>query len=372
VLAGPPPAGDVPRTAGPRRSPRAWIKGGRGPRRLLVPLGVVVALLVALVAWPSSPSGPEPGPADLVDAAGLAVAADGTVFVGDASPEVVRRVRAGQVTTVAGGGEGGASGGPATESDVDAPYALAIDGDGDLFIAGASGSLFRMAEDGSLDRVPTEPADANLQAAAMTVGPDGTVYLATEVRVLALGPDGALSTLVGESGAAGFRGDGGPAGEARVQGPQGLALDSDGNLYIADTGNNRVRKVTPDGVITTVAGNGTANAAPDGSPAIESGLDQPTGLAVAGGGALFVAEHNPGRIRRIDLLSGEITTVVGDPTTYTDGPAVDGGPARRATLSNPGHLAMDGDGNLYVVDHGHRRVRRIAGGTADGTISTVA
>jgi sugar lactone lactonase YvrE len=356
---------------GRRQSPLAWFWGGRRPLRLLLPLGVVVAVVVAVLAWPSSSSGPGAGPADLVDPYGLAVASDGTVYVGDASHKDVTRVRAGQVAGVAGGGDSPRFDGAKVKADIDGPYALGLADDGTLLIAGDSGKLLALDPDLSLRQVATDPADANLQVAGMVVG-DGIAYLTTPVRVLEINLDGTLTTLVGESGAAGFRGDGGPAGEARVQAPYGLALDGDGNLYFADTGNNRIRKVAADGTITTVAGNGTPNAAPDGSPAIESGLDQPTGLAIGPDGALYVAEYNPGRLRRIDLGTGQITTIMGDPTTYSEGPLGDGGPAREATLSNPGHLAFDGDGNLYVVDRGHQRVRRIAGGTADGTISTVA
>src|SRR5664280_1427603 len=178
-------------------------------------------------------------------------------------------------------------------------------------------------------------------------------------------PKPATITTVAGNGTAGFCGDGGPATQACLYGPGGLALDAAGNLYIADRDNNRVRRVAPDGTITTVAGNGTAGFCGDGGPATQACLVAPIGLAVDAAGNLYITDYNNNRVRRM-APDGTITTVAGNGTKGFCG---DGGPATQACLNGPGGLAVDVAGNLYVADHNNSRVRRVA---PDGTVTTVA
>ena len=332
---------------------------------------LVAAVVIAVLAWPSG-SGLTPGPARLADPGGLAVAADGTVFVGDLSREEVWRVTpTGEATVVAGGGAEEPDGVAATTADIDGPWALAVAGDGSLYVAGGSGAILRVDPGGVVRRLDVRPADVTLAVEALALAGDGTLYLATEARVLARAPDGVLTTVAGADGVPGYRGDGGPAVDARVRDPRGLALDGAGNLYLADTGNNRVRRISPDGVIATVAGDGSFEASPDGTAAIESGLASPAGVAVAPDGGLLVSEAGASRVRRVGP-DGQITTVIGGADGGSVPDVVDGVPAMRSGLATPHHLATDGAGNLFVVDTDHRRVRRIAGGSPDGLVSTAA
>jgi sugar lactone lactonase YvrE len=187
---------------------------------------------------------------------------------------------------------------------------------------------------------------------AVAVGSAGEVYIAEGNRIREVKKDGKISTLAG-TGTAGYGGDGGPAAQAQLDMPQGLAVDSAGNVYIADTLNNRVRRVAADGTITTVAGAG------------EPKLNLPTGLAIGLSDELFIADTGNNVIRQV-AQDGAIHVVAG---TGEAGYRGEAGAAVDAVLHAPAGLAFDGEGNLYIADTLNQRVRRI---DVNGQIGTVA
>ncbi|MCP9490107.1 MAG: hypothetical protein MSC31_09560 [Solirubrobacteraceae bacterium MAG38_C4-C5] len=284
------------------------------------------------------------GPADAAQLAlprGVAVAADGDLFIADTSNNAVRRVdaRDGTIATVAGRGTADpAAGGPATGARLNVPVAVALDEAGDLFVVERGGHR--------VSRV----------AAA-----DGTIE------------------VVAGTGTGGFSGDGGPADQAQLLAPAGLALDG-GRLFIADGFNRRVRAVDlADGLIDSVAGNGAFGFSGDGGPAPDAQLFSPFGLTVGPDGDAFVADTVNHRIRRIDAADGTITTVAGDgtqcqpagqPRDRPSAPCGDGGSALEAQLSRPWDVAVTPAGDVLFVDNNLRRVRRVDAQT--GVISTLA
>ena len=172
------------------------------------------------------------------------------------------------------------------------------------------------------------------------------------------------------AGGAGL-GDGGPAVEARLLSPRGLALDDDGAMYIADSGNNRVRRVDAGGVITTFAGTSEQGEAGDGGLATSAQLDGPVSIAIGPQGDVYISDTSNNRIRRVDS-EGTITTFAGTGETWPwENPDSigDGGPAADARLRSPVGLAFDADGNLYIADSSHHRIRRVDTG---GIITTIA
>jgi sugar lactone lactonase YvrE len=173
-----------------------------------------------------------------------------------------------------------------------------------------------------------------------------------------------ISTIAGDS-SVGYSGDGGPATTAELDWPWGVAIDKTGNVYIADDHNYRIRKVSPAGVISTFAGNGTAGFSGDNGPASAAELSYPTGVAIDTLGNLYIADENNNRIRKVDA-TGKITTYAG---TGVVGFGGDGGPATNAKFNTPAGVAVDKLGNLYVADFYNYRVRKI---TTAGVISTVA
>ena len=170
-----------------------------------------------------------------------------------------------------------------------------------------------------------------------------------------------IQTVAGSS----FMGDGGPATAAQIGSIQGVAMDGKGNLYLSDTDNNRVRKVDPGGIITTIAGTGTAGFSGDGGPATSAQLNLPYGLAVDSARNLYIADLGNNRVRRVGP-DGTIVTIAG---TGVEGYSGDGGPASAAQLSTPRNLAVDAAANLYIAEFAGHRVRKM---TPAGAIATVA
>ncbi len=208
---------------------------------------------------------------------------------------------------------------------------------------------------------------AALGANAVAVDGAGNLYVADMVssRVLKIDTAGTITTLAG-NGAISFSGDGGPATKAALFNPSAVAADRAGNVYIADSTNNRVRKVDTSGNINTVAGNGKVGFSGDGGPATSATLWAPAGLAVDSAGNLFIADSANSRVRKVDT-AGVISTVAGGAVLpiYSG----DGGPAVGAGLFLPGGVAVDASGNLYIADIGNYRVRKV---NTAGIISTVA
>ncbi len=207
-------------------------------------------------------------------------------------------------------------------------------------------------------------AAALVRPVAVATGPRGEIYIAEGNRVREVKPDGRITTLAG-TGDPGDIGDGGPAAQAELTTPQGLAVDSAGRVYIADTLSNRVRRVDADGIIRTVAGTGEAGYTGDGKAAIEAKLNLPTGVAIGFGDSVFISDTGNNAIRQLGI-DGIIRTVAG---TGEAGYRGDGGPALYAVLHAPGGLAFDDEGNLYIADTLNQRIRRV---NVNGQIATVA
>lgn len=206
--------------------------------------------------------------------------------------------------------------------------------------------------------------EARIQTAPVVVAPDGSILISgLDVnRVRRIGTDGIIRAFAG-TGAFGFAGDGGPATEAEFNGPDGLAVGPDGSVYVADVSNWRIRRISPDGIITTVAGNGTQGFGGDGGPAIEAALNFPVDVATAQDGTLYIADAENNRIRRVDG-GGIISTFAGNGTCDA---GTEGLPATQATICVPLAVAIGPEGDLYVS--ATRRVWRIG---PDGIVRRVA
>lgn len=281
-----------------------------------------VSTVVAGTGTPGySGDGAQATTAQLRNPYGVAVARDGTLYIADYTNDRIRRVAPnGIITTVAGTGVGGftGDGGQATAARIQGPFTLVLNAAGDLYFV------------------------------------DYGNY-----RIRRITPAGVISTVAG-TGRTTLSGDGGLA-TASDSIPGWMALGSDGSLYFSDDGSTgvgraRVRRVAPNGIITTFAGTGVSGFNGDGGPAIRAQFRSVSGIALDGGGNLFIAEQGGHRIRRVDT-SGNITTYAG---TGTAGTAGDGGAALTAQFFAPEGLTFDTNGNLFVVDRGNRKIRKIS------------
>jgi trimeric autotransporter adhesin len=308
---------------------------------------------------------------------GIALDAAGNLYIADYNNNCVRKVAAGVISTIAGKGTPGFSGdgGLATQAQLNLPYVVTVDSTGNLYIAdfgnnrlrvvAANGVIYTAAGNGTagFSGDNGSPLSAQLHfPSGIAFDTAGNLYFAdyenNRVRELSAG---AITTVAGD-GTAGFSGDSGSAIAAQLNQPSAVAFDSAGNLYIADTGNNRIRKVTGT-TITTFAGNGTAGYSGDSGAAAGAELNQPSGIAFDSAGNLYIADSANNRVRKV--AGGTITTAAGKGTAGFSG---DSGSAAAAQLSNPSDVVVDSTGNIYIADSGNNRVRKVAG----SVISTFA
>ena len=302
---------------------------------------------------------------------GLALAPDGALYIADTGNARIRKVDpSGVITTVAGAGRSGLTGDslPALAARLFTPVALALDAAGGLLIADSAVSrLRRLSPAGILTHVAGTgvagfngdglAASAQLnQPAGVAAAPDGRVFIADtgNHRIRALSPSGTLTTIAGR-GLRGYAGDAGPALEALLDSPAGLAVDRDGSLYIADRWNHAVRKLDAAGILTTVAGCGLPGFSGDGGPATQARLNHPRAVAVDAQGNLYIADTENHRIRKVSA-DGIIRTIAGDGVPGFEG---DGGPAHQARLRWPSAIAVDAQGNVYVADRNNHRIRML-------------
>jgi len=304
--------------------------------------------------------------AQLALPSGVAALPDGGYLIADTENHRIRRVsREGTIMTVAGTSQGlSGDDGPATAAQLSFPSGVAaLPGGGFLIADTVNVRIRRVGPDGTITTVagttrgpagdggPAVAAQLD-SPMAVAVTADGGFLIADadNARIRRVGPDGTISTVAGTS--AGFGGDGGQATAAQLDFPTGVAVTADGGFLIADADNERIRRVAPDGTITTVAGT-TLGSSGDGGPATSAQLSFPAAVAVTADGGFLIADASNNRIRRVSV-AGTITTVAG---SGAGGLAGDGGPATAAQLDFPSGVAATVDGGLLIADAENHRVR---------------
>jgi RHS repeat-associated protein len=301
-----------------------------------------------------------------------------TLYKGDGT---IYRNNAAIVKTVAGDGGSGydGDGGQATETSIDSPLSVALDSMGNFYIASLwTNRILKVDTEGIITTVAGNgigdySGDGGLATQAslyhpsgLAVDSDGNVYIAdtNNNRIRKVDIDGIITTVVG-NGTSGYGGDGEPAIEASLNRPYEITLDASGNLYIADSWNYCIRKVDTNGIITTVAGGGTVIYSDNSGPATEAALGYICGIAVDLMGNLYIPDYSRSVIWKVDN-AGIITTVAGN---GTEGYSGDHGSATEAQIEEPRGVAIDTEGNLYIADWHNRVVRKV---DANGIITTYA
>jgi uncharacterized protein (TIGR03437 family) len=315
---------------------------------------------------------------------GIAVDSSGNVYIADQNNAIIRRIStSGIINTVAGNGQYGYSGdnGPATKAALLAPSSVTVDASGTMYIADSGNQRIRRVDPGGIITTIAGTGTAGFSGdgasataatfsnpIAVALDASGAVNVADEnnnrIRRFVVG--GAVTTLAGMTTSVG---DGGQSPQATLVSPTGAAVDSAGNLYIADKSANRIRKVTPSGTISTVAGNGQTGGSGNNGPATSAALNAPQGVAVDSAGNLYIADTANNEIRRVDAATGKITAFAGPGCCYAGaGTGGDGGPATGALLLSPRAVAVDGPGNVYFVDQ--VRINGVEEGVAVRRVTT--
>jgi sugar lactone lactonase YvrE len=343
-----------------------------GPIALVFKLcGVMSVQSAELYPYPSIGDG-KPGidvVLTLVD--GIATDPHGNIYISHRSQNRIRKLSPnGTITTIAGNGIAGFSGdgGPALESSLNFPAGLVFDKE-NLYVADRNNHRIRKIDSKGIistvagTGIPECCNDNGLAVEAhlyfpsdIDVDTEGNLYISdrSNNRIRKVNSDGIITTMAG-LGKPGYGGDFGPADKALLKYPFGISLDNKGNFYIADRGNNRVRKIDQRGIITTIAGDGTHSFGGDYGPANQSSLAFPTDVTVDSLGTVYIADRNNNRVRKIDRL-GVITTLMGLSQTEFNG---DNEISAETTLHLPFALALNGEDRLLVVDRNHFRVREV-------------
>ncbi len=309
---------------------------------------------------------------------GVAIDDSGNIYIADAGNNRIRKVNSsGVISTVAGGaaGTGGniGDGGPATAARLRTPEGVAKDDSGNIYIADAGNNRIRKVtkSTGIINTVAGGAGfgggyggDGGAATAAQLNHPtevaldaSGNIYIADEnnnrIREVTVS-SGIINTVAG-NGTNGYNGDGGPATAAVLNDPTGVAVDDSGNIYIADQGNYKIRKINTSDTINSVAGTGTNGYSGDRAAATAAELDVPYGVAVDDSGNIYIADEDNDRVRKVNTL-GIINTVAGNGTAGYSG---DGGPATSAELHSPTGVAVDDSGNIYIADAINNRIRAV-------------
>ncbi|MCS7044010.1 MAG: hypothetical protein NZR01_14585 [Bryobacteraceae bacterium] len=310
---------------------------------------------------------------------GLAIDRSGNIYIADQINHRIRRVAPdGTITTVAGSDSQGSTGddGPATSARLNYPSGIAVDSSGALYITDTMNHVIRkVVVGGNITKFAgsrgvsgfretnskgeyLDAKDAELNApTGIAIDAAGNIYFCDtrNHRVRKIGTDGKIRTIAG-TGEKGETGDGGDALKAKLNSPTGVAVDSAGNVYIADQLNHRIRKVDANGIITTVAGTGLPGYSGNGGLATRAQLFYPCCIAVDAQGNLFIADRTNNRVRRVDAATGTISLVAG---TGRFGDDYDGRPAEQARLRFPMGLAADPQGRIYFSDNANSRVKML-------------
>ncbi len=276
------------------------------------------------------------------------------------------------ISTIAGNGTGGYSGnsGQATAAELFEPYGVTLDASGNIYIGDFANAVIRVVNTSGIisnfagTHTPGFSGDGGQATAAqlsdpggVTFDPAGNLYIADfgNQRIRMINTSGIITTIAG-NGSAGYSGDGGPATAADLSDPFGTAIDAAGNVYIADYTNNRIRMVNTSGIISTFAGNGTPAYGGDGGPATAASIYDATGICFDPAGNLYIADYYNNRIRMVNT-SGIISTFAGNGVASYSG---DGGPATAAEINQPVDVMIDASGNIYAQEWAGFRIRKIS------------
>ena len=357
----------------------------------------IISTIAGNGTWGYSGDGRQSDSAALGHPTGIAIDATGNIYIADYTNNRIRKVStSGIITTIAGYGYGAAvaplhysgggyagDGGQADSAELYSPQSIAIDGSGNVYIAdqqnnrirkvNSSGVITTIAGNGVMgysgDGGQATLAELNYPS-GIAVDASGNVFIAdySNHRIRKVSSAGIISTFAGNGyisgGYGGYSGDGGLATAAELNYPQGVAVDDNGNVFIADHYNMRIRKVNTTGIITTIAGNGTQGYSGDGEPATSAQLAYPSGIAIDGIGNVYIVDLYNNVIRKVNTV-GIISTIAGNgfgagmPGGYTVSDIGDGGSATSAELWAPFGVAVDGSGNVFVADQKNNRIRKV-------------